>query len=356
MMGRAKKTCATTVAASMLALAVSGNGDASAAGAGCFRGINLSGAEFGAGNEPFKDYVYPSEQTIGYFASKGFTSIRLPFRWERLQPELFQELNADELRRIEETIVLARQYGMGVVLDPHNYARYRDHVVGSPELPDAAFADFWARVAERFANANDISFGLINEPFDIPTRQWLSAANAAIAAIRSVDARNLVLVPGTHWTGAHAWQREEDGENHAAVMLEIKDPSNNYAYEVHQYFDEDFSGTKGTCSRAEDTVAALETFTQWLRDNGKRGYLGEYGVPYSIASCTKALEQATRVVEDGRDVWVGWAYWVAGDWWPASEPLNIQPTVSGDRPQLAGLEPFLRDSSGDGATCPALGN
>jgi endoglucanase len=239
------------------------------------------------------------------------------------------------------------------VLDPHNYARYRNQVVGSAALPDAAFADFWGRLAERFSNAKDVTFGLINEPFDIPTDQWLSAANAAIGAIRERGANNLVLVPGTHWSGAHAWQRDEDGKNHAEVMLGVIDPANNYAYEVHQYFDDDFSGQKGNCSRSEDAVQAIRSFGEWLRKNGKRGYLGEFGVPGDKA-CVAALEDMVRVVDNGRDVWVGFAYWVAGEWWSPNEPLNIQPTEQGDRAQLAGLNPFLKDFSAHGATCPAL--
>ncbi|MBR0557786.1 glycoside hydrolase family 5 protein [Ciceribacter sp. L1K23] len=351
MIGRDGNAVNRILASGLLVLGLAGQTPANASG--CLRGINLSGAEFGGdGGNVFQDYVYPSEHTVAYFAEKGFTSIRLPFRWERLQPELFKELDPDHLRLIEEAVVLARQFGMSVVLDPHNYARYRDKVVGSPDLPDdAAFADFWGRLAERFANANDISFGLMNEPFDIPTHQWVSATNAAIAAIRAVDANNLVLVPGTHWTGAHAWQRDEDGGNHATVMLGVVDPADNFAYEVHQYFDDDFSGTKGNCSRADDAIAALQTFTTWLRENGKRGYLGEFGVP-TDASCRTGLEEATAVVETADDVWVGWAYWVAGDWWPESEPLNIQPTGKGDRPQLSALQPFLSDSSGK--ICAAL--
>src|SRR5574340_1277466 len=89
----------------------------------CFRGINLSGAEFG---EPpgtaGKDYVYPSNETIDYFASKGFTSVRLPFLWERLQPRLEAELDAAELTRLVETVERLRDRGLRIVVDPHNYA------------------------------------------------------------------------------------------------------------------------------------------------------------------------------------------------------------------------------------------
>lgn len=320
----------------------------------CFRGINLSGAEFG---EPAgvvgTDYVYPSNATIDYFAKKGFTSVRLPFRWERLQPKLRGELDADELGRLKDSVARLKAVGLRVVLDPHNYARYRDAVIGSAEVSSDDFADFWGRLARQFANDPDVTFGLMNEPHDMPAEQWLDAANAALARIRGERADNLVLVPGTAWTGAHSWQGGYYGTPNAEVMLGVVDPVDNFAYEVHQYFDDDFSGTKETCSRAADAVAAIETFTRWLREHGKRGYLGEFGVPRD-AACISALADMVAVVEGSRDLWVGWAYWVAGDWWPESEALNIQPTEQGDRPQLKGLSPALKDFSAAGSSCPAL--
>ena len=62
----------------------------------------------------------------------------------------------------------------------------------------------------------------------------------------------------------------------------------------------------------------------------------------------------TKVVEDNRDIWVGWAYWAAGDWWPADEALNIQPVKGVDKPQLSALTPALNDRSKRGLSCPAL--
>lgn len=320
----------------------------------CFRGVNLSGAEFGkpegvAGT----DYTYPSDETITYFAKKGFTSVRLPFLWERLQPQLRGELDPGELGRLKESVEKLRAAGLRVVLDPHNYARYHDGVIGSDSVSSDDFADFWGRLARPFANQPDIAFGLMNEPHDMPAEQWLDAANAALARIRGERADNLVLVPGTAWTGAHSWQGGGYGTPNGVAMLGVVDPVDNFAYEVHQYFDGNFSGTGEDCSRAGDAVAAVEDFTRWLREHGKRGYLGEFGVPKDEA-CVLALADMVAVVEGNRDLWVGWAYWVAGDWWPESEALNIQPTAEGDRPQIKGLAPALKDFSASGSSCPAL--
>jgi endoglucanase len=325
------------------------------AGTACFRGINISGAEFGASDGVIDhDYTYPSIATLDYFAGKGFNSIRLPFAWDRLQPVLMGEFNEAELSRLMETVELIRARGMKTILDPHNFGRYRGQPIGTDAVPDAAFADFWARLARLYANDDAVVFGLMNEPNQMPVAAWVQSANAATAAIRGkARANNLILVPGTAWTGAHSWMVPVDGAPNGVALKDFHDPANNFAFEVHQYFDDDFSGTKGNCSRAGDAVAAVKTFTDWLRANKARGMLGEFGIP-GTGDCVAGLKAMVDVVETNKDVWTGWTYWVAGDWWSPEEPLNIQPTKDGDRPQLQGLAPALRDLSADGTACPAL--
>src|SRR5690349_287603 len=93
----------TALALSLLATA------SGAMAQGCFRGINLSGAEFGdPGGTYSKDYTYPSEQTVRYFVNKGFDTVRLPFLWERLQPVLNGDFDADEVVRLQGAVDLLR--------------------------------------------------------------------------------------------------------------------------------------------------------------------------------------------------------------------------------------------------------
>ncbi|MDQ0423416.1 endoglucanase [Peteryoungia aggregata LMG 23059] len=352
--GRCRLTSLIRASGFALALLATSSQPVLAAGA-CLRGVNLAGAEFGEEDGVFGTaYIYPSDETIAYFAGKGFNSVRLPFSWSRLQTSLNAEFDQAEFDRLKDTVRRLRETGLTVVLDPHNYARYRGELIGSDAVPYDAFARFWTELSLAFANQDGVVFGLMNEPHTMPTEQWLTGVNVAIAAIRATGARNLILVPGNSWSGAHSWLGEDYGGANGVVMLGVKDPLNHYAFEVHQYFDDDFSGTKDNCSRAVDAVAAIEGYTRWLRENGKRGYLGEFGVPKDEA-CIQALERMVSVVEQGRDVWIGWAYWAGGDWWPEEESLNIQPTASGDRPQLRGLTRALQDFSPAASTCPALG-
>jgi endoglucanase len=341
------------LAAAALATVVLQAGVANAQGT-CLQGINLSGAEFGdPGGEYFKAYAYPSEETIAYFAGKGFNTVRLPFLWERLQPQLGKPLDEAEVKRLKDTVDLLRKQHLTIVLDPHNYASYNKTKIGNAPVTDTAFAEFWARLAVEFANQEDVIFGLMNEPNDIATDVWLKAANAAIRTIRATGANNLILVPGTKWTGAHSWETDGPGGANGTVMLGIRDPRKNYAFEVHQYFDDDSSGTHSECTGNDKALDAVTAMTAWARKNDTRVFLGEFGVSQDKA-CVAGLSHVLNHLQANPDVWLGWTYWVAGDWWPESETLNVQPHGGKDRKQMTALEKALKAPPPKKSTCKTL--
>src|SRR5262249_27202418 len=139
----------------------------------------------------YPDPTYVSGYTsVDYFLGKGMNTFRLPFRWERLQRTLGQAFDATELGRLRTTVTHLTGKGAYVLLDPHNFARYSPYIGASTALigsaiPNAAFADFWSRLATEFKGNAQVLFGLMNEPHDMPTEQWVGAANTAISAIRS---------------------------------------------------------------------------------------------------------------------------------------------------------------------------
>lgn len=197
------------LAATVTFASIASADDGLAASQLCYRGINLSGAEYGdRDGVPGVNFTYPSEETVRYFAGKGMNVVRLPFRWERLQPVLSQPFDGAELQRLKDAVDLIQKHGMAVVLDPHNFGYYDKTQVTQQPATDLAFGDFWARLAIEFANRKGVLFGLMNEPHDIKAPDWLEAANTAIRSIRTVGARNLILVPGTNWSGAHSWSAD----------------------------------------------------------------------------------------------------------------------------------------------------
>jgi endoglucanase len=317
------------------------------------RGVNLAGAEFGAdvwggGRLPGRhgtDYVYPDPayatgyDVARYYLKKGANAFRLPFRWERVQPRRRAELDPAELGRLRATAGRLTAAGATVVLDLHNFGRYGRDLVGSAAVPNADLADVWARLAVAFKDDPAVVFGLMNEPHDMPTEQWVRAANAAIAAVRDAGADNLVLVPGNAYSGAHSWHASWYGTPNATALLAIADPRDRYALEVHQYLDRDFSGTSPECVGPNVGSDVMRPFTAWLRAHGRKAFVAELGGGPG-PTCLRALDDLVGHLEANADVFLGWAYWAGGPWW-GDYFLSLEPAGGADKAQMTALAPHF---------------
>jgi endoglucanase len=304
-----------------------------------YAGVNLAGAEFNSSKKPgtlYKDYLYPAQSDYAYFAGKGLNIIRLPFLWERLQPQAMGELDAAQLSYLHTAVGRAKAQGMSVILDLHNYAKYNGQRIGTSGAPVAALADLWKRLAGEFKNEDKVIFGIMNEPNGISATDWANAAQATVVAIRQAGAGNLILVPGTAYTGAHSWRNASagGGTSNGDALLSLTDPGNRMAFEVHQYLDSDYSGTSGQCVSTTIGADKLQGFTAWLHENHKTGFLGEFAGG-SDDVCIAALDGMLNHIQANADVWLGWTYWAGGAWWKADYPFNVQPDPNGnDRPQM----------------------
>ncbi len=307
-------------------------------------GVNLAGADFGEQALPGElgtEYTYPTHEEVDYFVAKGMNVFRVPFRWERLQRTLNDDLESIDLEYLTDVVSYATDAGAYAVLDPHNYARYHDHLIGSEAVPNSAFADFWSRLATEFAGDDRVAFGLVNEPHDLDegTEGWMETVNAVIAAIRETGADNLIMVPGNGWTGAHTWTEDWYGTPNGEIMAGVEDPADNFVFEVHQYLDPNASGTAGTCPSETIGIERLTTVTEWAQDGGFRLFLGEFGA-HANPTCLRALDDMISYMGDNDDVWLGWTWWAAGPWW-GDYFMSIEPEDGADKPQMDLLERHL---------------
>lgn len=316
-------------------------------------GVNIAGAEFGEnGGAHGTSYRYPDDAEIDGFARRGFTILRVPFLWERLQPTLSGDLDAKEFERLDHVVAHSRAKKLAIILDLHNYARRGDDVIGSDKLSIDAFADVWRRLAERYKGRDGVVFGLMNEPHDMSTETWAKAAQAAIDAIRETGACNRILVPGNAWTGAHSWTSDSYGTPNAIAMAGVRDPENRMSYEFHQYLDSDWSGRAPTCRPVNEVVAALSVATDWLEKSNATGFLGEIGAgrdPLCLDGIAAMLAHL-----NAHKVWRGWTAWAAGAWWPKDYPLLLGTIDGKDTPQLAAFTKWTAppDSEFVSAACP----
>jgi endoglucanase len=308
-----------------------------------YKGVNLAGAEFAAGKLPGvvdKDYIYPSQAIITAYAQFGMNTIRVPFLWERLQPQLNGPFNADELKRLDTVVSLAGQQHLTVILDLHNYGSYRGKFIGEKEVPEAAFIQFWAMFAKHYQKQEHVAFGLMNEPNKQEALPWARMARNALLAIRATGARQMVLVPGTLYTGAHSWGNKAGKRSNAEALAKLRDPANNMLIEFHHYFDYNYSGTHNDCTPPNVAEASFIQVSAWLKKTKHKGFLAEFGISKQPA-CLAAMKAALDHIEKHSDLWSGWTYWGASEWF-GTYPFNIYPLKPETYPQLMMLGNYLK--------------
>lgn len=304
-------------------------------------GVNLAGAEFyhkkmeGQGRFN-KDYHYPTVEELDYWHSKNMNLIRLPFKWERIQHDVNGPLNTEEVDYVKYLLREADKRGMKILLDMHNYGGRpyggKNRIIGD-SLQPAHFGQVWASLARELKDVPGLyGYGLCNEPHDmLESCPWLEIAQVAIDSIRGVDRRTAIVVGGNTWSSAERWNEINQGfEN-------LDDPADNLIFEAHCYFDRDASGIYRAGYDEEGAyptigVDRVRPFVDWLKKHGKRGLVGEYGVPADDPRWLECLDIFLKYLSDNG---VEGTYWAAGARWN-KYILGVHPqeNYTKDRPQV----------------------
>ena len=308
-------------------------------------GVSLCGAEFGTENLPGTynvNYIYPDKEEIKYFAKKGVTVMQLPFRWERIQKNLWGKIDADELTRMKTFLHDCAASGVIVVLNMHNFARYKinnvEYIVGSPQVPVSAFKDFWKKMTIALNGIDNIyALDIMNEPHDMGQYSWFSAAQEAINGIREVNKDVYIMVEGESYSNAATWTKYNDG------LKFLKDPTDNLIYNAHCYFDDDYSGTYAKSYdqnfvNEQTGVENVKPFVNWLKSNGKKGFVGEFGVPKNDKRWLVVLDNFLHYLTANG---ISGSYWAAGPWWK-NYPLSLHPVAGNDQPQMGIYAKYLQ--------------
>lgn len=292
-----------------------------------YHGINLSGAEFKRLNQKAKhqkDYIWPSNSHLVQMQKFGFNTIRVPFSWARMQPNNLGPLSPNELKQLDRIVQKAHQINLHIVIDPHSYGDYKGKVLKPNKADVIIFDDFLTKLANHYASYPNVIFGLMNEPYRQTPKEWAVFAQVGINAIRNAGAKQLILVPGTKWSGMHSWLSGGANSN-AQALIDLVDPLDNFAFEMHQYFDKDFSGTHHSfgdeCVSEKKIISIFKATTKWLADNNKKAFLGEFGAQEND-SCINALKSTLSYLNTHQSEWVGWTYWATSRWMP-NYPFNI---------------------------------
>ncbi|MGB7494560.1 MAG: glycoside hydrolase family 5 protein [Candidatus Acidiferrum sp.] len=314
-------------------------------------GINVSGAEYSWGH-------FAGTKDLAFLKSNNISLIRLPIAWERAQPALLGPLDQKYLSALATFINAAGAQGMNVIVDVHDYGRYNvnwakdlaangiatpgtgtdEEIIGSGVVPISAFADFWTKLARALKGTPGLSYyDIMNEPYNMgSTNVWPSAAQAAVDAVRSVDSKTSILVEGTQWASADRWPSDNGS-------LHIIDSANKLFYEAHLYFDGKESGTyseRYTQQGAYPNIGVdkLQPFLTWLKQNGAKGFLGEFGIPGNDPEWLPVLDNFLAAVQGAGLSGTYWNYVFHSpsdpSWWPVNDPMSIRLDNGQANPQM----------------------
>lgn len=311
-------------------------------------GVNLAGAEFGYVFPGVynTNYTYPTAAELDYYKLKGLNLIRLPFKWERIQPVLNGPLDTTELLRIKNFIALAQNRNMSIIVDLHNYCRYNvngtERIIGSTNLSIANIRNLWTKLALELKTYTNIwGYGIMNEPHDLlASARWFDTAQQIINGIRVNDLNTRIIVGGDSWSSAQRWMQFSDN------LKNLVDPSNKLTFEAHVYFDNDASGTYDSTYDTEGAypnigIDRVTPFVNWLQTNNLNGFIGEYGVPPNDSRWLVALSNFLNHLKINC---INGTYWAGGPWW-GNYILSVEPSAGIDKPQMSTLVNYLNTSS-----------
>lgn len=374
------------------------------------------GLRYGQSSAPNLHFTVPRAADVAFLAAQGFTKNRLPIQWELLQPMLHDTVATDAARTaigqpgafhpyyegyITGMLDAHAAAGITCIIDLHNYARYQDFrfqpdgsVLGltlppgplmRPYTSDPSqvqmrifalapgatlrpthFSDFWGRAAARWKDHPGLGgYGLMNEPHDLPRAGSITESSsgedlsilpvfvqAAIQAIRAVDADTPIYVPGNEWSAAMTIGRLNPSYPLAGanlvyeVHMYLDAFSNGHAFdwetEVAKNFSAGFGNTPITTATGHDR---LKIALDWAQAKGVALALTEVGMPIDDTRWQTSFSRAAVAAQQaGCEVFS----WMGGNHWPIRNyPINqtpgwyqnktMEPAVAGVLKAAAGI-------------------
>ncbi len=194
-------------------------------------GMNYSWLEqywMGSASINYADYLDRSQlfrvkQQLQIMASLGFETLRLPVtfdKWEdRIAPYTFD--STSYFVNIDSVINWCAELNMNLIIVYHHGVLFDSNFY--TELPRVI--ELWKQVATRYANTNPdkVFFELYNEPFDLSTAHWRTAAIALIDSMRPIVPNHTFIVGSTEWNSLYKL-------NEMGVL-----PDDNIIYNFHFY-------------------------------------------------------------------------------------------------------------------------
>jgi len=268
------------------------------------RGINL-GHTLEPPNEGDWNNGPAQEHYFDDFKAAGFTSVRLPIRWDKhtaTAPPY--TIDAAWLDRVEQIVDWALNSDLCVVLNTH-YEEWFKLGYQRPEN-QARFDSIWSQISTRFRKKSEkLVFEIIDEPVGISAADINELNSHILSIIRKKNPERVVLYSGNKHTGPDE-------------LLAARIPADDYLIGTFHFFEPDYFALEGiTRWGSEEEVAAVQKkfkkIAEWGFNNQLPINLGEFGAIKSAdfndrmhfyAVCAEACSKNSisfNVWDDGSD-------------------------------------------------------
>lgn len=333
-----------------------------------YRGCNLTGGDtywknwsFSTGPTDQQHYRLVTNQDIDYLVGKGMNAFRLVMAWEAISqfPGTvgqgavgYQKYWAGVQSRID---YITNTKKCSVLLDFHGgdnatFGTYRGTPV-TDSIVTEYFRKTWVEIAKLYGNNFRVKYGLMNEPFNMPTKDWFNVANAAVGinGIRGYS-KELVATPGNYFTGPGTWNSTSmfDTGNPKVTNANgwtVMNPDSNRCAQVHLYLDANSGG--GATDIVSPTIAVerLRPVRDWAKATGNKVLVAEVGFQAANSLAKEAAKNMFDFMNDNDDVFLGWLWWAYGppSWWGGYK-FTLCPTnnYTLDSPQMNLIKEYLK--------------
>lgn len=183
-----------------------------------------------------------TEKDVVFLAQKGFDHIRIPLDEGELWNYKNEKYN-DEFKYMHQAINWCKQNKMRVILDLQTL---KGHHLWSRDAEQDRFLDIWKELATEFKRypANLVAYELLSDPIADSAAQWNELLAKAIATIREIDAKRVIVVASNQSGNYSSFTQLKipEGETHVILDFHYYNPMYFTHYRTNGTRQQDYGG------------------------------------------------------------------------------------------------------------------
>ncbi|MCI8602941.1 MAG: glycoside hydrolase family 5 protein [Ruminiclostridium sp.] len=282
------------------------------------KGVNLGGwlSQCDYREEHLENFI--TEEDFKKIASWGMDHVRVPIDYNVIQND-DGTVRESGFCHIEKAVSMCEKYGLNIILDLHKTVGYsfdkgeKENGFFENTGYQERFYSFWAELARRYGNRENIAFELLNEVTDKEfSAKWNEIAKECIKRIRLI-AENTVILVGSYWNNSVSAVKDLDPPYDDKIVYNFHcyDPLTFTHQDAHWVDHIDVSGRRTYEESGYSADKFMESFKEAKETADKNGtvlYCGEYGVidnasPEDAMKWYKDINKAFEHYGIGRAAW-----------------------------------------------------